>query len=163
MSKAGPKPPRPNRMDKFVVFTAKIISEKSLWSEIWAINLVPAGFPPSNQLIVREFSWAESKLVVPGVYAVHYGLENGGEAVPINGDEPVLLSVDVGATNQVDVSIDATVLSGSTQLDASPAPGSAGDSGNIVLRSLSTGDEFVLGSTQCLLRIDTAHSPVLPS
>lgn len=90
---------------------------------------------------------AFSRLVVPGVYAVHYGLENGGEDVPINGDEPVLLAVDVAATNQVDVSIAASLLAGSTVVNGAPAPGSAADTGDIVLRSVSTADEFVLGST----------------
>ncbi len=98
-------------------------------------------------LLGNTHDGAFSRLVVPDVYAVHYGLENGGADVPINGDEPVVTAVDVGATNQVDVAIGASMPAGATVVDGSPAPSSPDDAGTIVLRSLSTGDAFSLGST----------------
>jgi hypothetical protein len=91
--------------------------------------------------------------LIPGIYAIHYRLRQGGMLVPINADVRIG-TVEVGlewAGAEVDFAFDVDIpmiaAEGLVTLGGATPPTSQYDDGRIVLRDALTGTELDVGST----------------
>jgi hypothetical protein len=85
----------------------------------------------------------------PGVYDVHYRVEDAGDMVPANADAKVTTAT-VSLENEVlvaNVELTTTQLSGDILVNGVAPPAVQYDDGNVYLRT-SSGDEIHLGSTR---------------
>jgi hypothetical protein len=99
-------------------------------------------------------------MVIPGSYHVHYRRKQATDLAPVNVDARIGEVVIDGNTlaQTLDLDVPVTTLSGSFTIDGQTPPQSIYENGRILLRSLATGDEVVLGQTR-----DGSYSlPVVP-
>jgi hypothetical protein len=90
------------------------------------------------------------RLVIPGVYDVHYSQESSGAVLPTNTNAR-LSTVEVPLVPngfQHEIEIDAVQVSGTITLNGVAPPDSEYEDGRIYLRDGASGDSVLLGSTR---------------
>ncbi|PRP94331.1 calcium-binding EGF-like domain-containing protein [Enhygromyxa salina] len=125
---------------------------------------INGGAPPANQfddgvvylrgvdsddevLLGNTHDGAYLANLIPGSYDAFYALETSGGTVPNNKAARVLAGASIMATDSLDLNVDAVVISGSFTFAGAPPPASDYEDGRIYLRSTTTDDSVLLGST----------------
>jgi hypothetical protein len=113
--------------------------------------------PDDEILLGNTTSGGFERIVLPGVYNVHYAQDTSSLIAPANSNAR-LETVDVGNVSAFDINVPTAFVSGIITLGDGAPPDSDYDDGWVFLRNATSGDTVLLANT----RMGQFAAPVVP-